>query len=288
MGDTDVSGYENKNDYTQIECDKKIMNNSEEYKNEINDLNEEYTKTMSNYIKDYATHKLELYEKDFFSAVPSDFYKKESDDVDEEYKIDDQQVDKQMKNFPFMDSGSGREIFTKMQKHMHTLSKTKFSANTDNGAVDNLKNVYNKNKRIAQSVWGTLIQEQTPVIEDIDNIDEKMRVIKTKIDTIRENIDKDVSSMQYCGSSVNSDIDELQAENKKLQQRINSLKGKNEGAVGKVFDAQLLYNQYYLGNVIISLVIVYVLYQYLKLYITDNVPEKLKKFMPISYKKILN
>ena len=286
MGDTEVSGYEEKNDFTQIECDKKIMNNTEEYKNEIDNLKVEYEEMLSNYTKDYATHKLELYEKDFFSAVPTDFYQKE-DDKDDEYKVDEQDIDNKMKNFAFIGSNLGRDVFTKLQKNMHKLSKSKFSANTENGAIDNLKKVYAKNKRIAQSKWNTLLQEQTPVIEDIDNIDENMRVIKNRMTTIKENLDKDVSTMQYCGSTTNTKIDELQAENKKLQQRINSLKGKNEGAVGKVFDVQLLYNQYYLGNVIISLVIVYVLYQYLKLYITDNVPEKLKKFMPVSYKKTL-
>ena len=112
-------------------------------------------------------------------------------------------------------------------------------------------------------------------------------VIKNKITTIKENIDKDVSVAQYCGTSINKEIDDLQLENKKVQRKINSLKGKNEGAVGRVFDVQLLYNQYYLGNIIISLVIVYVLYKYLKIFITNNVPERKSKFLPVSFKKVV-
>ena len=41
----------------------------------------------------------------------------------------------------------------------------------------------------------------------------------------------------------------------------DSIKGNNAGAAGKVYDSQLLYNQYYLGNCIIGVIMVFLLYK---------------------------
>ena len=287
----EVSGIQKK-EYTEIECEKKIVNNSKEYISEINEISEEYKSLIGEYKKDYPTQKLELYKKDFFSGRPSDFYTKTEDEKKEDKETKAEQKAAENKDlkerldmFPFLKNNP--KLLKRIDSGIKKLQNSVFNPNTDEASSEQLKKIYSKNKRIAEAKWDTLIRSNPPVISDIDGIDEQIRQVKNKITIVKENIDKDVSVAQYCGTSINKQIDDLQAENKKLQRKINSLKGKSEGAEGRVFDVQLLYNQYYLGNIIISLVIVYVLYKYLKIFITNNMPEVKSEFLPVSFKKVM-
>ena len=153
----------------------------------------------------------------------------------------------------------------------------------------NLKEKYAKNEQIAKNEWLSLLgSDRQGIITNMESIETRLYDIQNELFTIKHMIETDVNTMQDCILTVSKDIDLLQVENSKLERKINSLQGRKAGAVGQVYDSQLLYNEYYLGNIIISIIVIVLLYKYLALYITDITNKVDTKFIPISYTKDTN
>ena len=173
MENTDeVSGIQ-KQEYTEIECDKKIVNNSKEYTGEINKISEEYKTLLTEYKKDYPTQKLEMYKKDFFSGRPSDFYtKKEKTQTTASSKAaEKREFKKRLDKFPFLRNNP--ELLKRIDQGVKKMQNTAFKQ-LNNESIEQLKKIYNKNKRIAEAKWDTLLRNNPPVISD-DNLDEQLR-----------------------------------------------------------------------------------------------------------------
>ncbi len=270
--------------YTKVGCKKKILHSADEYNNMLQKLEEEYLRILEEYTNDYPTYKMDLYEEDFFSGKSTKYFTELTKTVaKDEEKVgaawgqwregaihDDQNTE--------LRGIYNRVVVPMMEK----LSNDQYE-------LTDLKAKYTKNEQIAKNKWLSLLgSDRQGIITNMESIETTLYDIQNKLFTIKHNIETDVNTMQDCILTVSKEIDMLQVENSKLERKINSLKGRKEGAVGQVYDSQLLYNEYYLGNIIISIIVIVLLYKYLALYITDITGKVDTKFIPISYTKDTN
>ncbi len=270
--------------YTKVGCKKKILHSADEYNNMLQKLEEEYLRILEEYTNDYPTYKMDLYEEDFFSGKSTKYFTELTKTVaKDEEKVgaawgqwregaihDDQNTE--------LRGIYNRVVVPMMEK----LSNDQYE-------LTDLKAKYTKNEQIAKNKWLSLLgSDQKGIKTNMEGIETTLYDIQNKLFTIKHNIETDVNTMQDCILTVSKEIDMLQVENSKLERKINSLKGRKEGAVGQVYDSQLLYNEYYLGNIIISIIVIVLLYKYLALYITDITGKVDTKFIPISYTKDTN
>uniref|UniRef100_A0A6C0BY29 Uncharacterized protein n=1 Tax=viral metagenome TaxID=1070528 RepID=A0A6C0BY29_9ZZZZ len=278
--------------YTKVGCKKKILHSADEYNNMLQNLADEYLSILEEYTKDYPTYKMDLYEEDFFSGKGTKYFTELTKKVAKDEKEWEAsptarrwEAESINKSFNFTDAqntelqGIYNRVVMPMMKKM----------SNDMYELRNLKEKYAKNEQIAKNEWLSLLgSDRQGIITNMESIETRLYDIQNELFTIKHMIETDVNTMQDCILTVSKDIDLLQVENSKLERKINSLQGRKAGAVGQVYDSQLLYNEYYLGNIIISIIVIVLLYKYLALYITDITNKVDTKFIPISYTKDTN
>lgn len=283
--------------YTKVGCKKKILHSADEYNNILQNLADEYLSILTEYTSGYPTYNMELYEEDLFNGKPTKFFTDLVDTVskDKKKKLDaeagEAAVKKEMKSVLDAVPG-GSAALSKRQKNdlkeyhrkyvMGSISKLSH----DKWELQDLTDKYMKNKNIAQNKFSEMLgTDRNGILANMEDIETRLLDVQHELFTIKHQIETDIESMQDCILTVSKDIDSLQVKNSKLERKINSLQGRKAGAVGQVYDSQLLYNQYYLGNIIISIIVIVLLYKYLALYITDIKGKVDTKFIPISYTK---
>lgn len=278
--------------YTKVGCKKKILHSADEYNNMLQQLEEEYLRILEEYTKDYPTYKMDLYEEDFFSGKGTKYFTDLTKTVAKDEKAAGSawgkywgEAESINNSFNFTDAQNtelqgiyNRVVMPMMEK----LSNDQYE-------LRNLTDKYANNEQIAKNKWLSLLgSDQEGIKTNMEGIETTLYDIQNELFKIKHMIETDVNTMQDCILTVSKEIDMLQVENSKLERKINSLKGRKEGAVGQVYDSQLLYNEYYLGNIIISIIVIVLLYKYLALYITDITGKVDTKFIPISYTKDTN
>lgn len=293
-----IKGYNlinNATNYTKVGCKKKILHSADEYNNILQNLADEYLSILTEYTRSYPKYNMDLYEQDFFSGEEAKYFTQLTKETAKDEKEamrkggrwgetwwDDFKKDGHSFNF----TGAQKEDLTKKKSDWRKMLA---KAHRDRDELTDLKVKYEKNEQIAKNKWMSLLgSDHQGTLANMDSIETRLYDVQHELFTIKHKIETDIESMQDCILTVSKDIDTLQVENSKLERKINSLQGRKAGAVGQVYDSQLLYNQYYLGNIIISIIVIVLLYKYLALYITDITNKVDTKFIPISYTKDTN
>ena len=287
-----IKGYNlinNATNYTKVGCKKKILHSADEYNNILQNLADEYLSILTEYTSGYPKYNMDLYEQDFFSGEEAKYFTQLTKETAKEEKEADA-LKKTWGDASWKDHFGVAHI-TGAQKEDLQAKKSAADMmlanfNRDSDELTELKVKYEKNEQIAKNKWMSLLgSDHQGILTNMDSIETRLYDVQHELFTIKHKIETDIESMQDCILTVSKDIDSLQVKNSKLERKINSLQGRKAGAVGQVYDSQLLYNQYYLGNIIISIIVIVLLYKYLALYITDITGKVDTKFIPISYTK---
>ena len=279
--------------YTKVGCKKKILHSADEYNNILQNLADEYLSILTEYTSRYPTYNMELYEEDLFNGKPTKFFTDLVDTVSKDKKkyLDASGVEKEMKSVLDAVPGGSAAISKKQKDDLNAYHRKYVIGSIrklrhDKWELQDLNDKYIKNKNIAQTKFSEMLgADRNGILVNMEDIETRLLDVQHELFTIKHQIETDIESMQDCILTVSKDIDSLQVKNSKLERKINSLQGRKAGAVGQVYDSQLLYNQYYLGNIIISIIVIVLLYKYLALYITDITGKVDTKFIPISYTK---
>ena len=104
----------------------------------------------------------------------------------------------------------------------------------------------------------TDLYPQYKVFSDTPSINKKYGDSENKLENIQAALFDFQNKMETNSISladgavrVDDEITALQKENKNLKQKLSSLNGRKEGAQGMYIDSKYLYQQYYLGNLIL-------------------------------------
>ena len=88
------------------------------------------------------------------------------------------------------------------------------------------------------------------------NLDQKnLETAKASIFSYRNQLEKDSNDIQARNLRVNKNITKLNNENAKLLRKLNTLENQNSGAEGELYDKEYIYNEIYIENIILLLVI---------------------------------
>jgi len=77
---------------------------------------------------------------------------------------------------------------------------------------------------------------------------DKIANINAELLNLQNSIEINNMSLSNGASRVNNKITTLENDQKKLKQKLSSLKGRKEGAQAMYIDSKFIYHQYYLGN----------------------------------------
>ena len=94
--------------------------------------------------------------------------------------------------------------------------------------------------------------------------------LQQKLSNTKLKLENDIHILQNCVTSVSEEIDNYKLENDKLRKKVNSLKIASSTGEGRLYDSKLIYNQYYLGNWIIGLIIIYLIYKNIRYFIKSK------------------
>ena len=103
----------------------------------------------------------------------------------------------------------------------------------------------------------------------VNNLEIELVNIQQQLAGLKNNLENDIHSMESCIVEVNEEIDKLELGNKSLRKKITSFRTDKATGEGKLYDSQNLYNQYYLGNWIVGIIILFVVYKTVK-YLMKN------------------
>ena len=238
--------------YQKLKCKEPVEYESDYYEEQITEINEAYYDIIDAYQKQFIKYKMSLARSDFFDdshldSLADDIIDREivRSDVEENVKYDDV-------------FGQKRNLFS--------AEATGFTEYESEIIKDNYKKNYNKGEQISIGMWdtGNGGWSTATTSEDIGMINflEKQLVhVQQSLSIYKTQIEQDIETLQNCILSVDEDIDKIEVKNNKLRKKISSIKGYNVGGEGKLYDSQLLYNQYYLGNWIVGLILFFVIYK---------------------------
>ena len=106
-------------------------------------------------------------------------------------------------------------------------------------ALNNIADLYPKSKYYGSNSTASKLYLEN--LDEISNINAELLQLQNSVEV--NNI-----SLSSSSSRTNNIITVLENEQKKLKQRLSSLKGRKEGAQAMYVDSKLIYQQYYLGN----------------------------------------
>ena len=129
--------------------------------------------------------------------------------------------------------------------------------------VQNYKSGYHTVSKSPQSFgWGDGNPvNPTKTVFNINVLELQLVEIQQQIGTQKLYLENDIQTLQKCITSVSEQIDKYTLDNEMLKKRLSSIVGSKTIGEGRLYDAQLIYNQYYLGNWIIGLIIIYLIYK---------------------------
>ena len=239
--------------YEDIECNPhKKLTTAAQYSENLNLYDDIYRYILNLYRKDFIDFKMDNAHNDFFNKSTIN-----NDDVDTEL----------VKKLAKTDITTGKLDLYSSEQGNKKKEKTRMLAKM-NEDIEKISNNYNTNYEIGQSGenWSSTIISRVT----IDNIEKELIGVQQNLSTMKLNMEKDIHILQSCILKTTEDIDKVQILNNKLKQKINSIRNEAAGGEGKLYDAQLIYNQNYLGNCIILIIVCVVLYKSITHYIVNQ------------------
>lgn len=236
--------------YGNINCNPhRELKTSTQYSTSLQEKDDEYRHIIGLYRKDFIDYKMNLAYNDFFNDNKNDIIDSEDFNkiADKSIKIGKNQLDLQD------------------TKHInkHERKRMKERKSQDRNEIITR---YKKNERIGKQAWSYTTMTGTT----IDNIERQLIGLHQRLSAMKLEMEKDMDTLQSCILQTTEDIDKVQITNNKLKQKINSITNEAAGGEGKLYDAQLIYNQNYLGNCIILIIVCVVLYKSITHYIVNQ------------------
>jgi hypothetical protein len=225
----------------------KQLKTSSEYDAQLTVLSDVYIEIINQYSEQFIEHKMQMAHSDFFNTASKN-------------NNEDEVVDTEMiKNLANEVTVGGKTIQSmEVPKKNDIITRETNKINTN----------YQNNYRIGRSTgdWST----QAVSTSDIDYLEGALIGVQQDLSTMKVNIETDVDKLESCILQTTQEIDKMQVLNNKLSQRIHSIRNEAAGGEGKLYDAQLIYNQNYLGNSIIWFIICYLLYKSIYHYMANQ------------------
>lgn len=238
--------------YERIDCNPhKKLTTAAQYSENLNLYDDIYRYILNLYRKDFIDFKMDNAHNDFFNKSTIN-----NDDVDTEL----------VKKLAKTDITIGKLDLYSSEQGNKKKEKTRMLAKM-NEDIEKISSNYNKNYEIGRGEnWSSTIISRV----NIDNIEKELIGVQQNLSTMKLNMEKDIHILQSCILKTTEDIDKVQILNNKLKQKINSIRNEAAGGEGKLYDAQLIYNQNYLGTCIIGLIICYLLFKCVNHYIVNQ------------------
>lgn len=102
----------------------------------------------------------------------------------------------------------------------------------------------------------TVFKDSPTIGAQFDKSNSDIENIQADLFKFKNNMETNIISLANSFTRVDEKITNFKKQNKKLKQKLSSLKGQKEGAQGMFVDSQFLYRQFYIGNWILFLSIV--------------------------------
>lgn len=240
---------------------------SQEYEDNFNNLDGTFNDVVSNYKNEYVRYKMYLAEKDFFNGGQNTMSGYTVDDNVFSpllHKLDRDIFDDEMQSLPsFGGFNIWRKAFMKNKDKIENSIDSDERTKMKKKIIDNYTDSYNIVEKSPSSFgWGDgkPINPSETVVS-INELELQLVNLQQQLGTYKLNLENDIHTLQKCITSVSEQIDNYTTENEKLQKRVSSIVGSKTIGEGRLYDAQLIYNQYYLGNWIIGLIVVYLIYK---------------------------
>lgn len=231
--------------YESIQCDAKPSHDSLKYTDALNNLDKKYVGTLDQYGDKYVAYNMSLAQKSFLNTD----YTPDAATRQRVYAEEDK-------------TESDLTLVTKQSTEDDTYSLINLYK-TSAAKAGKIWNTQNSSKKVTYQYTSEDLLEKESGLIDI-----QQQLYGTKLD-----MESDIDKLRDCITQVNVKIDKINEGNLKLKKQISALTGVAAGGEGKLYDAQLQYNQVYLGNWIIGVILIYMLYKTVGF---DNASEGLK------------
>lgn len=258
--------------YQKIKClDKYLVKPSTYYEDNFSNLDGSFNDIIGKYKNEYVNYKMFLAREDFFndgSPDETNFNVNETIPAWKTFK----------KNISTSYTKNVEPSLEGVNKYKDLLNKVKnkeISSEDDKmryTIINNYKQSYNYGYNWAYSGdnWsqGQSLDPKT-TIKNINTLELELVGLQQLLSTTKVKMENDIHTLQNCITSVSEEIDNYKLENDKLKKKVNSLKIASSTGEGRLYDSKLIYNQYYLGNWIIGLIIIYLIYKNIR-YLMKN------------------
>ena len=238
--------------YQKIGCgEMNDTKNSKYYEDMINDLDENYNEIITQYARQFENYKMSLAKQDFFT---------EKDGTDVEF-----------------DKALGLSVFSKNVTIKNPTNAVGANKPPGVGSVDDAKqklfdrsdDIYKKSmnygEQWADQNWynGNPLSGTTS-LKEVNNLEVRLENIQQQLSGVKVNLENDIHSLESCINIVNEEIDKIELQNQSLRRKISFLKSDKATGEGKLYDSQKLYNQYNLGNWVVGIIVLFVVYKTIK------------------------
>lgn len=246
--------------YQKIKClDNRNVNSSTYYENIFRKQDGSFSDIIGDYKNEYLNYKMFLAREDFFNEGSPDTTDYTVDIALPAWKTFDKSIARSYEEIddPALKGAQKYKDLINNEKHseqekMKTLIKQNYQQSYDYGWQWAHEN----------DNWSSGIPaDPKNTITNIQELEMKLVLLQQKLSNTKVKLENDIHILQNCVTSVSEEIDNYKLENDKLRKKVNSIKNSRSTGEGRLYDSKLIYNQYYLGNWIIGLIIIYLIYK---------------------------
>ena len=269
---TIMSAYDSINkvtNYQKIKClDNGNVNSSTYYENIFNNLDGSFNNIIGEYKNEYLNYKMYLAREDFFHEGGPDEVNYNTDVDVQAWKTFDKGIASSYKNSddPSLKGVKNYKALINNEQHseqekMKTIIQ------------QNYKQSYTYGYRWAHhnDNWSPgLPVDPNSTKTNINMLELDLVKLQQQLSNTKLKLENDIHILQNCVTYVSEEIDNYKLENEKLTKKVNSLKIASSTGEGRLYDSKLIYNQYYLGNWIIGLIIIYLIYKNIRYFIKNQ------------------
>lgn len=258
--------------YQKIECkDRDTVKSATYYENIFNDLDGNFNDIIAKYKDEYVNYKMFLAREDFFYEGSPDSTNYTVDENLPAWKTFEKDISNSYEN-------SDDPSLQGVKKYKDLLNKVNEKKISEDEKMKNIiKNNYKQSYQYGYS-WAYGGDNWSPgqsldprsTITNINTLELNLVGLQQQLSTTRVKLENDIHILQNCITNVSEEIDNYKLKNDKLTKKINSLKSASSTGEGRLYDSQLIYNQYYLGNWIIGLIIIYLIYKNIRYFMKNQ------------------
>ena len=258
--------------YQKIECkDRDTVKSATYYENIFKDLDGNFNDIVAKYKDEYVNYKMFLAREDFFYEGSPDSTNYTVDENLPAWKTFEKDIYNSYEN-------SVDPSLQGVKKYKDLLNKVKEKEISEDEKMKNIiKNNYKQSYQYGYS-WAYGGDNWSPgqsldprnTITNINTLELNLVGLQQQLSTTRVKLENDIHILQNCITYVSEEIDNYKLKNDKLTKKINSLKSASSTGEGRLYDSQLIYNQYYLGNWIIGLIIIYLIYKNIRYFMKNQ------------------